>query len=141
MRKKRIIRILIIIFTAAIGYAVFDSIFPKAGPITYPTQKSTLKIMLGKNDNYFIDTDLSNYDVFVQYMSSAKTTRRKSVNDAPNVETYYTLSFETTTTEFRYYIYNDGLQIYIEKPYEGIYRVDPELYYFISEYYGLNISS
>lgn len=142
MKKKSIILVVILCLAFSGGYFVFDSIFPKAGPISGPTQNRANKdrliksISLMKNDNSSVMVENQNLGIVLQNIDKAQPTRKMSVNDYPTVERYYTIEILSSVRVYRYFIYKENSQVYIEVPYEGIYTSSQEFYEFVEGYFN-----
>lgn len=119
-------RILIALLIA--GYAVYDNVFPRAEDIIYPAAENILSVSLSRNDGTDISADT---EALMEGISNACPTRRMSVNDYPSAESYYIFDISSSDRQYRYYIYRYNKEIYIEMPYEGIYKADREAFDFI----------
>ena len=94
MKKTSIIIIIILCLAFSGGYFVFDSIFPKAEPISGPTQNRANKdrliksISLAKKDGSSVMVENEELGIVLQSIDHAQPTRIMSANDYPTVETY-----------------------------------------------------
>ena len=142
MKKTSIIIIIILCLAFSGGYFVFDSIFPKAGPISGPTQNRANKdrliksISLAKKDGSSVMVENEELGIVLQSIDNAKSTRKMSANDYPTVETYYTIEILSSVRVYSYFIYKENSQVYIEVPYEGIYTSSQEFYDFVEGYFN-----
>ena len=142
MKKKSLIVIVILCLSLIGGYFVFDSIFPKAGPISGPTQNRANKdrliksISLAKKDGSSVMVENEELGIVLQSIDNAKPTRKMSANDYPTVETYYIIEILSSVRVYNYFIYNENSQVYIEVPYEGIYASSREFYDFVEGYFN-----
>ena len=57
------------------------------------------------------------------------------MDDYPASRLYYGVEIQTNENQYRYYVYEDGKQVYIEIPYEGIYTAEMELLDLVSKYF------
>ena len=137
MKKTWIIVIIVLLSISIIGggYAVLDNIFPKAANINYPTEDSITSISLIQNNNVSVTIDATDFEEFLQNIRNAQPTRQMSVNDYPTVKTYYTIVVDTSVREYKYFIYAENSQVYIELPYEGIYKANQQVLDFIVKYF------
>lgn len=136
MKKVWIISIIAMLCISLIGgYYIFDSIFPKAEAISYPSKDIIISISITQNNDVSIEVIESDFEDILLYISNVKPTRAMSVNDYPTSKPYYSISINTSAREYRYYIYKEGSQVYIELPYEGIYRANQQFWDFIVNYY------
>ena len=142
MKKKSIIIIVILGLALISGYFLFDSIFPKAGPISGPTQNRANKdrfiksISLMKNDDSSVMVKNQDLGIVLQNIDKAQPTRKMSANDHPTVETYYIIEILSSVRVYSYFIYKENSQVYIEVPYEGIYTSSWEFYEFVEGYFN-----
>lgn len=142
MKKKSLIVIVILCLSLIGGYFVFDSIFPKAGPISGPTQNRANKdrfiksISLAKKDGSSVMVENEELGIVLQSIDNAKPTRKMSANDYPTVETYYIIEILSSVRVYNYFIYKENSQVYIEVPYEGIYASSREFYDFVEGYFN-----
>ena len=129
--KKIIIPIIAIVILAGLilgGYFVIDSLFPKADPINVPSASSVVSMTVKKNENRN-DRDLreianADVDSILSKLSEAEPTRKMSVQDSPDAQTYYEIAVKTNERTHYFYIYFESGTCYVEIPYEGIYTVD-----------------
>ena len=129
--KKIIIPIIVIVILAGLilgGYFVIDSLFPKADPINVPSTTSVVSMTVKKNENRN-DGDLreianADVDSVLSKLSKAEPTRKMSVQDSPDAQTYYEITAKTSEKTHYFYVYFESGACYVEIPYEGIYTVD-----------------
>ena len=133
MKKIIIILILFLGLTGVGGYYALDHLFPKADPIIYPDESEMISISVGINSDVFSILEPTEYPEILNILSKSEPTSTMSVNDYPSVRPYYTLVLATASREYRYFIYENRGQTYIEIPYEGIYGSDKQLLDLISE--------
>ena len=142
MKKKSLIVIVILCLSLIGGYFVFDSIFPKAGLISGPTQNRANKdrliksISLTKKDGSSVMVENEELGIVLQSIDHAQPTRIMSANDYPTVETYYIIEILSSVRVYSYFIYKENSQVYIEIPYEGIYTSSQEFYEFVEGYFN-----
>lgn len=123
------------------GYAVFNSIFPMAGPISYPStsdalyQESIDSISLAQNHGTSLMVQSDDIGTVLQNIGNAQPTRIMSVNDYPVTKIYYTITLKTPERKYCYFIYEDDSQVYIEVPYEGVYTSNRQFFEFITAYF------
>ena len=129
--KKILIPIIIVVILAGLilgGYLMIDRLFPKADPINVPSASSVVSMMVKKNENRN-DEDLreianADVDSILSKLSEAEPTRKMSVQDSPDAQTYYEIAVKTNERTHYFYIYFESETCYVEIPYEGIYIVD-----------------
>ena len=136
MRKTWIVVITVLLAVAIIGgYAILDNIFPKAKTINCPATESIATITLIENNENSLVVDQTDIGEIVKNITDAIPTRAMSVNDYPTAKTYYTIEVDTDTRQYRYLLYAENSQVYVELPYEGIYKSNQQFLDFIEEYF------
>jgi hypothetical protein len=130
---KKIWIIIITLFGVCVigGYAVLDNIFPKADPIILPSKEDITTISLIQNNGSSVTVESEEFEYILQYISNAQPTRTMSVNDYPATKTYYTVEVTTPERVYRHFIYADNSQVYIEIPYEGVYKSNQQFLDFL----------
>lgn len=134
MKKKALIIGLILVLCVGIfgSYAVLDCVFPKAEPISCPDLNEIESALIARNKEDYSEVGNEQLEELLQKISSAEPTRRMSVNDYPTTETYY--KFEVSADRmYCYFIYEESGQIYVELPYEGIYKSDESILNLVSD--------
>ena len=129
--KKIVILVVALAIIAGLiigGYLMIDSLFPKADPINVPSASSVVSMTVKKNENRN-DGDLrevanADVDSILSKLSEAEPTRKMSVQDSPDAQTYYEIAVKTNERTHYFYIYFESGTCYVEIPYEGIYTVD-----------------
>ena len=129
--KKIVILVVALAIIAGLiigGYLMIDSLFPKADPINAPSASSVVSMTVKKNENRN-DGDLreianADVDSILSKLSEAEPTRKMSVQDSPDAQTYYEIAVKTNERTHYFYIYFESGTCYVEFPYEGIYTVD-----------------
>ena len=110
------------------GYLVMDSLFPKAEPINVPSASSVASMTVIKNesrqDGEQREIAIVDVDSILSLLSEAEPTRKMSVQDSPDANTYYEIAAKTNERTHYFYIYFENGTCYVEIPYEGIYTVD-----------------
>lgn len=118
------------------AYFIFNSIFPRAKPVSFPPIENIASVYTSCNTTMpSIPFGAEEYGELISFISQANPTRKISVNDTPT-ETYYMIEIETAEKNYCYFLYKDGAETYLEIPYEGIYRADPKFFDCITDYYS-----
>lgn len=136
--KNTLILVLVIVLVVALvvlACTVINSMFPKAAPISCPSADSITSFLLIQNDGSSTSVATDDFDEFLQNILNAQPTRIWSVQDYPSVQTYYTIEIGTSDRFYRYFIYTENSQVYIEHPYEGIYKTTQYFLDAITEYF------
>ena len=139
MKKKNIIlTIALIVCVGSLAGAVylFNDIFPKAEPIRHPELNEIVSVKLSCNTpDATIPMSEKYYEDLIRYISEAKPTRKQSLNDTPTSGAYYGVEIQTDGMQYRYFVYEEGEQVYIEMPYEGIYEAEHTLFSIVLKYF------
>ena len=136
MKKTWVIIIIALLGIAVIGgYAVLNNIFPKADPIMCTDTESVTAITLIQNDGSSVAVEIADFEEILKNITNAQPTRTMSVNDYPTAKTYYTIEVDTAARQYRYFLYAENSQVYIELPYECIYKSNHQLLDFVAEYF------
>ena len=135
--KKAWVNIIIALLGIAVigGYAVLNSIFPKADPIKCPDTESVTAIILIQKEGSSVAVETADFGEILKNITNAQPTRTMSVNDYPTAKTYYTIEVDTAARQYRYFLYAENSQVYIEIPYEGIYKANQQFLDFVAEYF------
>ena len=134
--KKTVIIIITILGIIIFGSYVFlDSIFPMVDTIVFSDTEQITSITLAYNNDCSLEVEETDIIDILNYLSDAKPTRTMSVNDYPTVKSYYSISVDTTSRQYRYFLYVENSQVYIEIPYDGIYKSNQQFLGFIEEYF------
>ncbi|MBE6776259.1 MAG: hypothetical protein E7543_08745 [Ruminococcaceae bacterium] len=136
MKKTWVIIIIALLGIAVIGgYVVLNNIFPKADPIKFSNTESITAITLIQKDGSFVAVETADFGEILKNIANAQPTRTMSVNDYPTVKTYYTIEVDTAARQYRYFLYAENSQVYVELPYEGIYKSNQQFLDFIAEHF------
>ena len=139
MKTKNII--LTTVFIVCIGLLagavyLFNDIFPKAKPIRHPEPDEIVSVKLSCNTpDATIPMSEKYYEDLIRYISEAKPTRKQTLNDTPTSGAYYGVEIQTDEMQYRYFVYEEGEQVYIEMPYEGIYEAEHTLFSIVLKYF------
>jgi len=136
MKKTWVIIIIALLGIAVIGgYAILNNIFPKADPIKFPDIESITAITLIQKDGSSVAVETADFGEILKNITNAQPTRTMSVNDYPTAKTYYTIEVDTAARQYRYFLYAENSQVYVELPYEGIYKANQQFLDFVLEYF------
>jgi len=136
MKKTWVIIIIALLGIAVIGgYAILNNIFPKADPIKFPDTESITAITLIQKDGSSVAVETADFGEILKNITNAQPTRTMSVNDYPTAKTYYTIEVDTAARQYRYFLYAENSQVYVELPYEGIYKANQQFLDFVLEYF------
>lgn len=127
----------VLLVAAVIGApAVYDYFFPMAAPVAYPNGEDITSISLTHNSDPSAVIEITDSGYILQALCNAQPTRNWSIQDYPAAENYYTFEIKTSAMQdryFRYYVYMMDSQVYIESPYEGVYKADQQLLDFLED--------
>ena len=131
--KAIIISLIVVLCVGIIGaYTVLDSLFPKAEPISYPDFNEIKSVSIAQNKGDSITVSNEKFAELLEVISESEPTRKLSVNDYPTAETYYKIEVSANRM-YCYFIYMEGTQVYVELPYEGIYKSDEYILSLVSD--------
>lgn len=116
---------LLCVLLSAWVYRTFDKVFPKAPAICYPAAEDVLSVSVVSDSGNSCTADTQ---ALLARLRKATPTRRQSLNDTPSQRPYYFLTVEAKDRQYRYFIYEDNALVYIEIPYEGVYRTDKGIF-------------
>ena len=135
MKKSYIIFAIIFFVLLAIGYFIFDSVFPKADKIKIPFEEEIISAFVSANSSERIKIESDDYKNLLLGIENSAPTRKMSVNDYPTAKLYYKVDIITSDRNYCFFIYDESAGMYIEFPYEGIYKPNPEAFDFIFKYF------
>ena len=139
MKKRNIILTIVLIVCVGLlagAIYLFNDIFPKAKPIRHPEPDEIVSVTLSCNTpDTTIPMSDQYYEDLIRYISEAKPTRKQALNDTPTSGAYYGVEIQTDEMQYRYFVYEEGEQVYIEMPYEGIYESKIELLNLVLKYF------
>ena len=130
--KKRLIPIVVMVTLVLLGlsaigaYVLFDNLFPKAEPVKCPDIEKITIISITQDNGNSVLVETADYGELLQNICKTEPTRMLSVNEIPSVEYDYIIEMETFKREYRYFLYVEDEQVYIESPYEGVYKSNQE---------------
>lgn len=129
--KKVILPIIAVVVLAGLvlgGYLVINHLFPKADPINVPSASSVVSMTVAKNENRKAgeprEIESADFESILSKLTEAEPTRKMSVQDSPDADTYYEIAAITNERTHYFYVYFEDGTCYVEIPYEGIYTVD-----------------
>ncbi len=129
--KKKLWIMGIILGAAAVvlcAYSVFNHILPKAEQIESPAVEDIVSAVVICDNGDELQISNTELETVALYISTASPTRTMSVNNYPSSRPYYIVVLWTSETEYRYFVYEEENQIYVELPNEGIYKSDKQLF-------------
>ena len=121
-----------IVLIAIIG----NTLFPKARYIIIPFRSEITSVTIsGGYGTPETEAEEADVERICSFLSDAKPTRRKSYDDNPAVRSYYKIEVYTSSNSYRYFIYKEGTAVYIEIPYQGIYKSSDQAIDYIASIY------
>ena len=104
----------------------------KAAPITLPQADKITSIDITIEENTVSHSDKTWMSEIIADISSSKPTKKESVQDVPQAESYIRIDFRhetgTETEIITIFAYEDRGKYYLEQPYQGIYKIDSQLF-------------
>ena len=136
MKKTWLVLMIVLLGIAvAVAYFFFDSLFPMAESISCPDEELACEIRLVCDDGDFVVVDGAEHKRILEGIADAKPTRTMSVNDYPAVEVYYAIEVDSADGRYRYFLFIENSQAYIEIPYEGVYKTDQQFFDLVAGYF------
>ena len=109
----------------------------KAAPITLPQADKITSIDITIEENTVSHSDKTWMSEIIADISSSKPTKKESVQDVPQAESYIRIDFRhetgTETETITIFAYEDRGKYYLEQPYQGIYKIDRKLFERLNE--------
>lgn len=100
----------------------------KADPITLPQTDEITSIDITVGGNTVSHSDKTWISEIIANISSSEPTNKESVLDVPQAESYIKIDFQFETGTSTLFAYEDSGKYYVEQPYQGIYKIDSQLY-------------
>ena len=100
----------------------------KADPITLPQTDEITSIDITVEGNTVCHSDKTWISEIIANISSSEPTNKESVQDVPQAESYIKIDFQFETGTSTLFAYEDSGKYYVEQPYQGIYKIDSQLY-------------
>ena len=105
----------------------------KVVPITLPQTDEITSIDITFGENTVSHSDKTWISEIIADISSSEPTKKESVQDFPQVESYIKIDFQFETGTSTIFAYEDSGKYYIEQPYQGIYKIDSQLFEMLQE--------
>ena len=100
----------------------------KGDPITLPQTDEITSIDITVGENTVSHSDKTWISEIIANISSSEPTKKESVQDVPQAESYIKIDFQFETGTSTLFAYEDSGKYYVEQPYQGIYKIDSQLY-------------
>lgn len=100
----------------------------KADSITLPQTDEITSIDITVGENTVSHSDKTWISEIIANISSSEPTKKESVQDVPQAESYIKIDFQFETGTSTLFAYEDSGKYYLEQPYQGIYKIDSQLY-------------
>ena len=109
----------------------------KVAPITLPQTDEITSIDITFGENTVSHSDKTWISEIIADISSSEPTKKESVQDVPQAESYIRIDFRhetgTETEIITIFAYEDRGKYYLEQPYRGIYKTDRKLFERLNE--------
>ena len=105
----------------------------KAAPITLPQADKITSIDITIEENTVSHSDKTWMSEIIADISSSKPTKKESVQDVPQAESYIRIDFRHETGTITIFAYEDRGKYYLEQPYQGIYKIERRLFERLNE--------
>ena len=116
------------IFLCLVGVLTLVACGKKADPITLPQTDEITSIDITVGENTVSHADKTWISEIIANISSSEPTKKESVQDVPQAESYIKIDFQFETGTSTLFAYEDSGKYYVEQPYQGIYKIDSQLY-------------
>lgn len=127
MKTKNLIKVISLMLCFIISMIFLFSCSEKTvNDLQLPKKEQTEKIEIKHNEGTYFITDKEEISKLIDAFQLAKLTKQKSVQDFPTAsDEYYLLCFKDKNNEeiYKIFAYKKNKKYYIEKPYQGIYRI------------------
>lgn len=100
----------------------------KADPITLPQIDEITSVDITVGENTVSHSDKNWISEIITGISSSEATKKESVQDVPQAESYIKIDFRFETGTSTIFAYEDSGKYYIEQPYQGIYKIGSQLF-------------
>lgn len=100
----------------------------KAAPITLPQADKITSIDITIKENTVSHSDKTWMSEIIADISSSEPTKKESVQDFPQVESYIKIDLRHETGTITIFAYEDRGKYYLEQPYQGIYKIERKLF-------------
>ena len=100
----------------------------KAAPITLLQADKITSIDITIEENTVSHSDKTWMSEIIADISSSKPTKKESVQDVPQAESYIRIDFRHETGTITIFAYEDRGKYYLEQPYQGIYKIERRLF-------------
>ena len=100
----------------------------KVAPITLPQTDEITSIDITFGENTVSYSDKTWISEIIADISSSEPTKKESVQDVPQAESYIKIDFQFEAGTSTLFAYEDSGKYYVEQPYQGIYKIDSQLY-------------
>ena len=105
----------------------------KADPITLPQTDEITSIDITVGENTVSHSDKTWISEIIADISSSEPTKKESVQDFPQVESYIKIDLRYETGTITIFAYEDRGKYYLEQPYQGIYKIERKLFERLNE--------
>ena len=99
-----------------------------AVPITLPQTDEITSIDITVGENTVSHSDKTWISEIIADISSSEPTKKESVQDVPQAESYIKIDFQFKTGTSTIFAYEDSGKYYIEQPYQGICKINSKLF-------------
>ena len=105
----------------------------KVAPITLPQTDEITSIDITFGENTVSHSDKAWISEIIADISSSKPTKKESVQDVPQADSYIKIDFRHETGTITIFAYEDRGKYYLEQPYQGIYKIERKLFERLTE--------
>lgn len=132
-----VISVILVIGAVIFAVSAYNKFFPLAPEIRIPDGDDITEITIENSDGDNVTLGKEDALKLLKIMARCEPTRKWSVNDYPYVRPYYMITVYTSEDDrsYRYFIYEEDMELYLELPYQGVYSVEEEAMELLESYF------
>ena len=123
----------IYLFLCLVCILAFTACGKKTKTITLPQTEDITSIDITVGENTVNQTDKKWISEIISDISNSEPTNKESITDVPQVKNYIKIDFQLETGTSTLFVYEDRGKYYVEQPYQGIYKIDSQLFVQLQE--------
>lgn len=100
----------------------------KADPITLPKTDVITSVDITVEENTINHTDKAWVNEVINNIANSEPTNKQSIQDVPRVKSYIKIEIQFETGSSILFAYEDSGKYYVEQPYQGIYKINSDVY-------------
>lgn len=100
----------------------------KAAPIQLPQSSAITSVDVTVGESTTDHSDTIWISEIISDISRSEPTSKQSVQDFPQAESYIKIDFQFETGTSTIFAYEENGEYFIEQPYQGIYKIDRQMF-------------